>query len=118
MILFREEYVAPILAMTKTQTRRTGRRRWNVGVVHQCRTRMLDKSSTFAGVVIRDVRLEPLRGLTQRDAVAEGYLTVSEYFAAFERIYGTATYMRALDEPLWVVEFALMCCHELPAVQP
>lgn len=108
MILFKPEHVAPILAMTKTQTRRVGKRRWNIGVVHQCRTSMLDKSSTFAGVVIRDVRHEPLRGLSQADAVAEGYLTVSGYYDAFRRIYGWQAYERYLDEPLWVVEFALM----------
>ena len=108
MILFKPEHVAPIIAMTKTQTRRIGKRRWNIGAVHQCRTSMFDKSSTFAGVVIRDVRHEQLRGMTQTDAIAEGYPTVSEYFAAFERIYGMAAYMRYLDEPLWVVCFELM----------
>lgn len=112
MILFKPEHVEPIVLGTKRQTRRVGKRRWNIGVVHQCRTRMLDKSSTFAGVIIRNVRHEPLRGMTQRDAVAEGYPTVSEYFAAFARIYGMAAYTRYLDEPLWVVCFELMWVSE------
>jgi hypothetical protein len=69
-------------------------------------------SLLVAGVIIRDVRHEPLRGMTQADAVAEGYPTVSEYFAAFARIYGMAAYMRYLDEPLWVVCFELMWVSE------
>jgi len=110
MILFREEHVQPILAGTKTHTRHIGKRRWRVGATHQFRTRMLDKSSTFAEREILSVVPSALRGMTDKQARQEGYPSVGAYYNAFARIYGMATYMRYLDldldDPLWDVEFA------------
>lgn len=104
MILFKTEHVAPILEGRKTQTRRLGNRRWKVGAIRQCRTRMLDSSSTFARVRILDVRRELLGAITLQDAQAEGYTMVAEYLTAFERINGSAP----PELPVWVVEFEVV----------
>ena len=108
MILFRQEHVAPILAGEKVQTRRLGDRRWKVGSLHQCRTRMLDKSSCFAVVCIVDVFQQALRDMNAADARAEGYPTRELYFAEFADIYGMAAYKIHPDWPLWVVTFKLV----------
>lgn len=101
MILFKPEHVAPILEGRKTQTRRVGSRRWNVGAVHQARTKMLDAGSTFARLSILDVRIEKLSAITPLDAWREGYESVPAYLAAFYRINGDAD----PDPHVWVVEF-------------
>jgi hypothetical protein len=105
MILFKPEHVAPILSGRKTQTRRMGNKRWNVGAVHQARTRMLDADSTFAHLCIRDVRREVLRQITETDAWAEGYETRADYLAAFRRINRNPP-GEQLKFYVWVVEFA------------
>lgn len=102
MILFKHQHVAPILAGTKTQTRRLGKKRWNVCAVHQCRTRMMDKASAFARVRIVAVREESLRSISHDDAVAEGYTGIGTYLTAFYSINHMATDANPL---VWVVEF-------------
>jgi hypothetical protein len=108
VILFKPEHVAPVLDDTKTQTRRTGKRRWKVGSVHKCYTKppyARGGAEPFCEVRILDVRHEAMRGMSEADAHAEGYTTRQHYYEAFSRIYGMATYTKHLDEPLWVVEF-------------
>ncbi|HEY5472464.1 MAG TPA: hypothetical protein VIK32_04645 [Candidatus Limnocylindrales bacterium] len=102
MILFKPEHIAPILAKTKTQTRRLGKKRWNVGAVHQCQTRMFDNGSVFAYVRILDVWQERLRSISHDDAVAEGYTGIGTYLYAFYEINRMAT---DADPLVWVVEF-------------
>ncbi len=105
MILFKIEHGAAILDGRKTQTRRLGKKRWNVGAVHQCRTRMLDPVSTFARVEIVDVRTEWLWDISHDDAVAEGYTGIGTYLTAFYAINKMATDANPL---VWVVSFALV----------
>lgn len=105
MILFKPEHIPPILSGRKTQTRRFGRKRWNVGAVHQCQTRMLDNSSVFAHAVILDVRQERLRSISHDDAVAEGYTGIGTYLHAFYEINHMAT---DWDPPVWVVSFGVI----------
>ena len=103
MILFKPEHVGPILAGRKTQTRRLGERRWNVGSAHLAATRLFDPTAVFARLRILDVRRDVLWQITPEDVRAEGYRSLEEFAAAFERINGPA----AFDTPVWVVSFAL-----------
>jgi len=106
MLLFKPEHVDPIRSRRKTQTRRSWRRpRVRVGSIHQCRTRMLDASSTFAHIRILWVWRERLLDISEADAHAEGYLSREAYWTAFVRINGP------LAEPnplVWVVEFEVV----------
>jgi hypothetical protein len=105
MILFKPEHVAPIIAGEKTQTRRLGKKRWNVGSVHQCQTRMLDNGSVFARVRILSVRQERLRSISHDDAVSEGYTGIGTFLTAFYEINDMAT---DADPLVWVVRFGVV----------
>ncbi len=109
MILFRPEHVDPILAGTKTQTRRLGAKRWNVGAVHQARTRMMDASSTFAHLRILEVRRELLHEISAADVRAEGYPSGSpaEFVNVFNEINRTAGLIESWRMYVWVVRFEL-----------
>jgi len=104
VILFQPEHVAPILQGRKTQTRRLGERRWNVGAVHLAATRLFDPEAVFAKLAILEVRRSVLWDLTIEEARAEGYDTQVDFAEAFERINGPM----AFDTPVWVVEFELV----------
>jgi hypothetical protein len=105
VILFRPEHVQPILDGRKTQTRRLGDKRWNVGATHQLTTRLFDPAAVFARALIRDVRRELLHDLTSEAALAEGYADRAAFFVAFHAINRTTP----KDNPLvWVVEFEVM----------
>lgn len=105
MILFKPEHVAPILAGTKTQTRRAGSKRWNVGTVHQCKTTLFSPDPPFARVRILDVRRQVLGEMSREEVLAEGYRTWPEYMAALSAIHD-----REFDphEEVWVVEFEVV----------
>lgn len=102
MILFKPEHVCMILDGTKTQTRRLGKRRWNVGANHQCRTQLFGEP--FAQVHILNVRQERLGDMHPFDIEAEGYAG-EDYKAAWNRINPKTPW----DEDLvvWVVTFEL-----------
>ena len=86
MILFRREHVDPIIAGTKTQTRRAWEKpRARVGTVHLAKTRMLSKEY-FARLEILAVYQERLGDISEEDARAEGYPSRAEYLLAFARI--------------------------------
>ena len=86
MILFRQEHVEPILAGTKTQTRRAWEKpRARVGTVHLAKTRMLS-TEYFARLEILAVYQERLGDISEEDARAEGYPSRAEYLQAFARI--------------------------------
>lgn len=104
MILFKPEHVEPILAGVKTQTRRTGKRRWNIGSIHQCRLNFKAGAIPFAKVRILAVKQELLGDITEVDSIAEGYSSVVEYIDAFRQIYGKWN----PDEVVWVVDFELV----------
>jgi len=103
MILFKPEHVGLILAQHKTQTRRTGDRRWNVGSTHQARTNMPWQGTEgyFADIRILDVRRERLGDISEEDVMAEGYDTLAEFREVWRGINGRWN----PDERVWVVEF-------------
>lgn len=103
MLLFKPEHVEPIRRGVKTQTRRRGNRRWNVGACHQCRTRLFGEQP-FAVVRVTAVRRQRLRAITAADVRAEGYATLADYRAVWESIYGPWR----PNEMVWVVDFELV----------
>lgn len=86
-----------------TQTRRVGKKRWNVGAIHQVKTGFR-KDDRFGSVKILDVTREPLCMITEEDARAEGYDSVREYREIFRKIYG----MWKPGLNVWVVDFELV----------
>ena len=104
MILFKSEHASMIINGTKTQTRRLGKKRWNVGAIHQCQTKLFDNHSVFAKVRILDVYSERLMDISYADAQSEGGYSVDEYKAVWERINGM--WITALF--VWVVKFELV----------
>jgi hypothetical protein len=104
MISFKPEHVKPILEDRKTQTRRLGKKRWNTGAIHQCRTRLFD-GEPFARVRIMSVRRERLGDISRGDIAREGYATRADYRAAWEAIYGSPWND---DLEVWVVDFKLV----------
>jgi hypothetical protein len=104
MISFKLEHVQPILEGWKTQTRRLGRKRWNVGAIHQCRTRPFD-GEPFARVRITSVRRERLGDISGGDVAREGYRSRRDYRRAWEAIYGSPW---EDDLEVWVVDFKLL----------
>lgn len=99
MILFKKRFIDPILSGAKTQTRRVGKRRWNVGSIHQARTSYV--SEAFAHLRILDVRQERVGDITETDARAEGVGSVEE----FVRLWPTINGEWDPDLAVWVVTF-------------
>lgn len=99
MLLFKLEHVDAIKRGRKTQTRRRGARRWNVGTVHQARLHRF--GSPVAYLEIISVAREPLGDITTTDAWREGYNNIAAFRDAWQRING------AWDaaEQVWVVTF-------------
>jgi hypothetical protein len=102
MILFKPEHVEPILRGQKTQTRRTGHKRWKVRSVHQAKTNY--KDAPFADLLITRVRSEQLGAISENDARKEGYPSVEAYQEAFGRIYG---WWKPKTE-VWVLDFEVI----------
>lgn len=102
MILFKAEHVEPILTGQKTQTRRVGKKRWNVGSIHQARLSYYAKP--FARLRILSVRQERLGNISEKDARREGYESIEEYQEVFERIYGRWI----PDKIVWVIDFEVI----------
>jgi len=112
MLLFRPVHVPMILEGNprwKTQTRRLGKRRWRVGAVHQCATRLFDRSAVFASVRILRVWQERLGAISHEDANAEGYDTAHDFLVAFHEINRTrrtaAARVKAENSEVWAIEF-------------
>ena len=105
MILFKDRFIEAILTGQKTQTRRGGKKRWNVGSTHQCRTSYF--SQPFAVVEIKNVRREKLGEITQKGAQAEGFETPADFLASFADINKLDDTEKLPDTEVWVIEFAL-----------
>ena len=112
MLLFKPRHVPMILEgkpRWKTQTRRLGKRRWRVDAVHQCATRLFDRSAVFANVRILRVWSERLGAISHEDANAEGYDTAHDFLVAFHEINRTrrtaAARRKAENSEVWVVDF-------------
>lgn len=105
MILFKPEHVGPILAGTKTQTRRIWTKpRAKVGAIHLAKTRMLSKEY-FARLRILDVYREFPADISDDDARAEGYPAAKEYLEAFCRINRLPA---VPDQTVFVVKFEVV----------
>ena len=106
MILFKPEHVEPIRMGRKTQTRRLGKKRWNVGAVHQARTRMMDASSCFAFLEIGSYYLQELHAIQPYEAWAEGYESIEAYRVEWNRINGEGSWL--LNPDVHVVCFRVV----------
>ncbi len=107
MILFKPRHAALILSGQKTQTRRLGRKRWNVGASHQAKHNYR-KSGFFALLRILDVYRERLGDISEEDARSEGYESKEAYLRAFReinRIEDDSAWEAVLQAPIWVVKF-------------
>ncbi|HNR58662.1 MAG TPA: ASCH domain-containing protein [Methanothrix sp.] len=106
MILFQPEHVEMIRTGRKTQTRRLWKRpRAKVGSIQLIKTQMISPLN-FGSVEVMNVYHEPLGSMTDADAKAEGYDTLEEFRAVWERINGPGSW----DPETWVyvVEFAYL----------
>jgi len=102
MILFKSTHVEMILGKSKylkTETRRRGKKAWNVGAIHICQTNY-QSSSAFARVKILSVKKEMLFEITQLSASKEGYASVEDFKNIWETING-----EWINIPVWVIEF-------------
>ena len=117
MILFKQEHVAPILAGTKTETRRLGDKRWNVGAVHLAKTQMF--GPPFARLLVRDLWQEMLVSISEDGAKAEGYESVAAYLPAFAAINHVSMNDAVLPfVRVWVVQFELVEAFDVELVIP
>lgn len=101
-MIFTKEHIALVLAGEKTMTRRLGKKRWTVGHVHPVKCSRFEKARGY--VRILDTTEEPLGNTTEADAKAEGYSSLENYKAAWERIFKTAWNDDLL---VWVVTFCV-----------
>ena len=103
MILFKKEFIDKILNGTKTETRRKGKKRWNVGAIHQLQLSYFDKEP-FAKVEILSVEECYLGEMTNADGVAEGFKSIVEFNEWWLNNY------KVIDptEKIWVVKFKLV----------
>jgi hypothetical protein len=124
MILFQERFVPLILSGVKTVTRRRGHKRWNVGAIHQCYTRMpwgKKPGKMFARVRIVSVSFEDFlgdatppvtaedgllhwEGSTEAESHREGFDSWEDFLDLYLEINGEGS----LREPAWRVEFELV----------
>ncbi len=110
MLLFQLKHVKPILEGQKTQTRRPGKKRWNIGAVHQAKRNYL-KSGFFAKLHILDVYQEVLGDVSEEDAFAEGGYTRESYLVEFRtinKIKDEKAWQAALRAKVWVVKFEVV----------
>lgn len=101
MILFKSHLAPLIVSGRKTTTRRSGKKRWREGAVHECRTNYFSKP--FALVRIDRVYQQPLGAMTDADARREGLASLESFKGEWVKIYGKWT-PRTI---VWVVDFSL-----------
>lgn len=103
MLLFKPEFVNPILTGQKTQTRRVWKgqkRRVKVGSIHLAKTYMFS-SEFFAKLMIENTHKERLGDLSEEDALKEGGFSLNEFVEVWKRINGHYN----PDLIVWVIEF-------------
>ena len=104
MLLFRKEFVLPIIKGHKRQTRRLSKPRLKVGKVYPCRTNLY-RGEPFALIKVKNIRTQRLSEITEEEAHAEGARSREEFLLSFRRIYN----LKPSEDPLvWVVEFELI----------
>ena len=87
----------------KTVTRRTGKKRWNVGSIHEFKTNY-NRDSLFAHGKIINVYQEDLFNMTNEDAQKEGYANLED----FKKIAWIDINGEWKNEKVWVVEFQVV----------
>ena len=78
MILFKPQFVQSILNGQKTQTRRLGVKRWNVGSIHQTKTNFSEESAFAKVMITQEPYQQELRMMSSSDALAEGGFTIHD----------------------------------------
>ena len=111
MILFKKEFIPKILDGTKTQTRRLGKKRWNVGSIYQCKCSWFGKP--FAKVEILSVQQEVLDNISENDARAEGFKNRHLFFLRFWAISKVSDFSELRECKVWVIKFRLCNYPEL-----
>ena len=103
MILFKQYFFPLILAGVKTETRRLGKKRWNVGSVHWA-CHKLFQTEPDCCIKILGVKQERLSAITQEAVHREGVIgTPAEFIAKFKEI-NKGKPMEP-DPLVWVVSF-------------
>jgi hypothetical protein len=113
MILFKEEHVAPILAGTKTQTRRIWKKpRAKIGAIHLAKTKMISKEF-FAKLEILEVYQERLLSISDEDAKAEGYENATKYAHRIwkDKKGGDGSMIGSISMPEWSTIDVLLESH-------
>jgi hypothetical protein len=105
MILFKQRFIDQILSGEKTSTRRVGKKRWNVGSIHQFKTSYYSK--TFASAEIKSVRREKLGDISLADARSEGFGSPDEFVQSFADIHKTEVSAELAQADVWVIDFVL-----------
>jgi len=109
VILFKPEHVEPILRGDKTQTRRFWKvPRVKVGGTYQARTRLFDKSSTFARIWVIDLWRERLKDITLPEVHKEGYEYLRDFLEAIAKINHKTVGPELLNSWVWVIEFEVI----------
>ncbi len=106
VMLFKPYHVPLILERRKTHTRRIWKKcRVKPGHFYQARTKLFDKSSTFAKIEVIRVWRERLLDISEEDAFKEGYNSRAEFLEAFKRINGGKEIPE--DLVVYAIEFGL-----------
>lgn len=100
-MLFKKEFVKPIQNGRKTETRRTGKKRWIPGNLYWAQLNFAG-SSRFARLRVTSVRQECLGDITPEGAYREGFIFQYEFMNWWEKQYGKKPDPRQL---VWVVSF-------------
>jgi len=105
-VLFRPDFVGPILDGKKTETRRiwSNRPRVREGGVYQARES--PTAPPFARLKVTSLRREKLQAITIGGVRREGFKKKAEFRKAWEELYGPESWER--NPPVWVVRFEVV----------
>lgn len=103
-MLFKKEHIKQILADEKTQTRRTGKRRYKVG--HRYRLQHSWFEWTLIEILITRRFRQRLGDITPEQALKEGYSSVEGFRRVWREIHGS------WDPELVVTVYEFKLCGE------
>lgn len=98
-MIFTKEHLALIIDGRKWQTRRLGKKRWNIGTIHGLRTHRFETAQHFAEIL--NVEREPLYEIDAYGAMAEGGYTPEQFIDGFCEMH--AKRGCTPDTHVWVV---------------
>jgi len=101
MLIFKKEFVRPILEGKKWQTRRLNRPKVKVGGIYQCKTGRFSPH-VFAKIKVTNIRKQRLSEITESEVKAEGMKSKEEFIELFRKIYNLSP---DSDPEVWVIEF-------------